>query len=77
MRYLLMLGWFREHMDRFGKKRKLEEGQSKEIVDLARHVLVDSAWKWLADNRGVSRQDFNDDRAPMPLHVHAVFANVL
>ena len=77
MRYLLMLGWFREHMDRFGKKRKLEEGQSKEIVDLARHVLVDEAWKFLADTKGVSRQDFKDDRAPMPLHVHAVFANVL
>jgi hypothetical protein len=77
MRYLLMLGWFREHMDRFGKKRKLEEGQLKEIVDLARHHLVDEAWKWLAVNKGVSRQDFINERAPMPLHVHAVFANVL
>ena len=72
-----MLGWFREHMDRFGKKRKLEEGQLKEIVDLARHHLVDEAWKWLAVNKGVSRQDFINERAPMPLHVHAVFANVL
>ena len=57
-----------------GEARK---GAGQEIVDLARHHLVDEAWKWLAVNKGVSRQDFINERAPMPLHVHAVFANVL
>ena len=77
MRYLLMLGFFKDHIDRFGRKIPLKDGENPEILRDARHFLVDAAWKWLAEHRGVDRQGFNNERAPMPLHVHAVFANVL
>ncbi len=72
-----MLGWFRDHMDRFGVKRKVKDGENPEILRDARQFIVDAAWKWLHEHKGVDRQMFNSERAPMPLHVHAVFANVL
>jgi hypothetical protein len=77
MRYLLMLGFFKDHINWEGKKFPPKEGENPVLLAGARHYLVDLGWKWLLENKGVDRQVWNANRAPMPLHVHAVFANVL
>ena len=72
-----MLGHFRNHIDVNGKKYAIPEGESEELWNGQRTFLVDSAWDWILKNKGIDRMTWNRNRAPMPLHVHAVFANVL
>ena len=77
MRYLLMLGFFRNHIDFHGKKKQMKEGDNPVLHQAQRTYLIDSAWAWLLEHKGIDRAMWNRNRAPMPLHVHAVFANVL
>ena len=72
-----MLGHFRNYIDTNGRKKPLPAGENEELYNAQRTHLVDKAWEWISDNKGIDRATFNRNRAPMPLHVHAMFANVL
>jgi len=72
-----MLGHFRNYIDAKGRKYAMPEGENEELWLGQRTFLVDSAWEWIHANKGMDRCTWNRNRAPMPLHVHAVFANVL
>ena len=74
---LLMPGWFAKYMDIKGTK-KVADWQHLEHYELCafRQQLVDEAWAWIAKFKGVDRAAYDAECAPMPLHVHAVFANV-
>jgi hypothetical protein len=74
---LLMSGWFAKYIDVKGMIKHAEWNhlQNDDLCTF-RNERLNEAWKWLATNKGVHRAAFECECAPMPLHVHAVFANV-
>jgi hypothetical protein len=66
MRYLLMLGFFREWIDVDGKKIPHPE-LDEAAINKQRTALTDQAWDWLAQNKGINRDEWMRARAPIPL----------
>ena len=75
-----MPGHWKGHMsfvkrNGFVVMRKVPNVLAGKELDDVRNALLDNAWAWLKLEMGIDRASYGAERAPMPLHVHAAFAN--
>ena len=80
MHYLLMPGHWKGHMSWEKRKgfvvcKKVPNVLVGQELDNVRNALIDNAWAWLKLEMNIDRATYGAQRAPMPLHVHAAFAN--